>query len=269
MRRPGLGFTAALLFAFLFSGSCPAQDRDPGTPALHGRLFVEGVSAYQAGDYAGAAERFEELVGSGVHNGKLYYNLGNAYLKGGDLGRAVLWYERAVLELGPADPELRFNLEYARNLVTDQVPEVGVDWGRVLLFWRGRVPRSVLVGGAVGVNAALWLLLAGCRVWRRRSLRRWAVACGGVLALLLLTLGYDAWATRQVAGGVILPAEVAVRSATSPEATELFRLHAGSVVRVDRQQSGYVRIRFGPEAIGWVAQEQVGLIRQAPVAQDS
>ncbi|HSH71149.1 MAG TPA: tetratricopeptide repeat protein [Deferrisomatales bacterium] len=256
---PWVAVWVALL---LWSGPGFAQDPAGSAEAYSGRLFLEAVGAYQGGDYAAAVSQFEALVASGVVNGKLYYNLGNAWLKAGDLGRAVLWYERAALLLGPADPELRFNREYAQGLTVDEPPETGVEWDRVLLFWRGRVPRWVLVGGVVGLNAAFWLLLAARRVWRRRSLRRWAALCGAGLALLLLTLGADAWSARRAPGGVILPPEVPVRSATSPEATELFRLHAGSLVRVDRHQDDYVRIRYGSQTIGWVPAGAVGLIRE-------
>ena len=229
------------------------------------RLFLDAVAAYQDGDPALAMEGFEALVSDGVHNGKLYYNLGNAQMKAGDLGRAVLWYERAALLLGPSDPELRFNREYARSLVVDEVPENGIPWGRVLLFWRSTVSRSALMIAAVTVNGVLWLLLAAYRLRRRRALRRWARATAGVLALLLLTVAYDAYAARRAAGGVILPAEVAVRSGTSADTTELFRLHAGTLVQVERQQDGYARIRFGADAIGWVSAKQVGLIRPRDV----
>ena len=256
------GVWVALWAALLWGAPCPAQDAAAASDARFGRLFLEAVGAYQAGEYAAAVAQFEELVADGVVNGKLYYNLGNAWLKAGDLGRAVLWYERSGLLLGPSDPELRFNREYARGLTLDEPPETGVEWDRVLLFWRGRVPRSVLVAGVVGLNVAFWVLLAARRVWRRRSLRRWATACGGMLVLLLLTLGADAWSARRAPGGVVLPTEVAVRSATSPEATELFRLHAGSLVRVDRRQDDYVRIRYGSQAIGWVPAGAVGLIRE-------
>lgn len=243
-------------------GATPSRSED--TPqvseARHTRLFLEAVEAYQAENYAAAAAQFEALAADGVANGKLYYNLGNAWLKAGDLGRAVLWYERATLLLGPADPELRFNREYARGLTVDEPPEAGVEWDRVLLFWRERVSRSAVVAGAVGLNAAFWLLLAAHRLWRRRALVRWAAACAGGLALLALTLGVDAWNVRSAPDGVILPPEVAVRSATHPEATELFRLHAGSRVQVDRRQDDYLRIRYGAQAIGWVPAETVGVL---------
>ena len=50
------------------------------------RLFLDGIAAYQSGDYDRAVEAFGRIADSGVENAKLYYNLANAYLKNNDLG---------------------------------------------------------------------------------------------------------------------------------------------------------------------------------------
>ncbi len=51
---------------------------------------------------------------AGQWNPALFYNLGNAYFRTGDLGRAILNYERA-LALDPSQPEARANLQLARD----------------------------------------------------------------------------------------------------------------------------------------------------------
>ena len=78
------------------------------------RLFLDGINDYNTGKYKDAVKKLSHIAEKGVVNGKLYYNLGNAYLKSGDVGRAILWYERA-LKLMPHDPDLRFNINYARS----------------------------------------------------------------------------------------------------------------------------------------------------------
>ncbi|MCK5097427.1 MAG: BatD family protein, partial [Desulfobacteraceae bacterium] len=75
-----------------------------------GTLFLEGVQEYQAGNFVKAADNFERITLSGTKNGELYYNTANAFLKAGDLGKAVLWYERAK-KLIPFDADLKFNLD--------------------------------------------------------------------------------------------------------------------------------------------------------------
>jgi SH3-like domain-containing protein len=60
--------------------------------------------------------------------------------------------------------------------------------------------------------------------------------------------------------GVILPAEVAVRSGFSESATELFILHAGTKVRVARESDTHLMVRYTKDKIGWVKKKDIGII---------
>ena len=106
MRREMLRYGCAALLVLLMAGGPGAAPEDAET------LFRKGVSAYGAGDFKESARVFQSLADRGIQNGKLYYNLGNAYLKLEDLGRAILWYERALRRM-PREPDLRFNDAYA------------------------------------------------------------------------------------------------------------------------------------------------------------
>ena len=50
---------------------------------------------YAAGHFQAATEGYEALVRAGQTNRLLFYNLGNAWYRRGDLARAILNYERA------------------------------------------------------------------------------------------------------------------------------------------------------------------------------
>ena len=53
----------------------------------------------------------------------VYYNLGNSYYKIGEIAKAVLNYERALL-LQPGNADIRANLEVARAKTIDKVEPV-------------------------------------------------------------------------------------------------------------------------------------------------
>lgn len=75
--------------------------------------FQSAVAAYGKGDYKQAIEGFEVLVGEGL-SASLLYNLGNSYARNGQVGRAILNYERA-LRLAPEDSDIRGNLDLVRR----------------------------------------------------------------------------------------------------------------------------------------------------------
>ena len=99
------------------------------------RSFLDGIRDYKEDRFADAAAAFTTIADDGVRNGKLYYNIGNACFKNGDIGHALLWYERA-LKLLPHDPDLRFNYEYVQTLTRDEKADKDLPLVRILFFWK-------------------------------------------------------------------------------------------------------------------------------------
>jgi tetratricopeptide (TPR) repeat protein len=104
---------------------------------------------------------------AGTDNGKLFYNLGNAYLKNDDLGRALLWYERALKRI-PDDPDLRFNYDYALTLTKDERGEKESPLLRILFFWKYQLSHSTVRWIAIFFNAALWTALSVLVIRKKR-----------------------------------------------------------------------------------------------------
>ena len=71
----------------------------PTTPQT---AFFRANTLYTQGQYAKAIEAYEAVLQSGLVSGNLYFNLGNSYFKAGQVGRAILNYERARRPSSPA-----------------------------------------------------------------------------------------------------------------------------------------------------------------------
>ena len=85
-------------------------------------LFEEGNTLYAKEKYEQAIAKYEEILANGYESWELYYNLGNAYYKDGQLGKAILNYERAR-SLKSDNEDIQFNLEMANLLVADKINE--------------------------------------------------------------------------------------------------------------------------------------------------
>lgn len=79
------------------------------------KLFYAANWLYENRDYNKALEEYLKIVDMRLGSGNLYYNIGNAFLKIGKNGYAVLYYEKAR-RLIPQDGDLKSNLAYARSL---------------------------------------------------------------------------------------------------------------------------------------------------------
>jgi cytochrome c-type biogenesis protein CcmH/NrfG len=78
---------------------------------------------YESEKFLETAARLQALADAGVRDGRLYYNLGAAYFKIGDVGRAVLNFRRAQVLL-PRDDDVAASLRLARTMTLDHI-EVG------------------------------------------------------------------------------------------------------------------------------------------------
>ncbi len=240
-----------MFFVILAAGPCRAQE--------HARRFLTAVEAYKAGDYPDAAKELEAIADSGIRNGQLCYDIGNAYLKTNDLGRALLWYERALVLL-PSDPDLRFNYDYARSMTKDVQDEDAGALVRILFFWQYQLSSRTIIFLALGFNLLFWALVTLWRVTRRRAVHHAALAALVPAVILVLTAGFNYYESAHPTRAIVLPDKIAVRSGLSPSSTELFELHAGAKVKIVKTMDKHVQIRFGEDKIGWIDGAAVGLI---------
>lgn len=240
------------------SGPAPAA----GAPAAShpGELFVHANSAYESGDYPRAIELYRELLERGHDNGHLHYNLGNAYLRNGELGRAVASYRESLADL-PRNQDVAANLSFARRSTKDALtPPSPSPWLRTLVPWHYELSRRELTWTVLALNLLFWCTLAGLLFRRRWTGLSWAAL--GLLVLLLATgsslVVRHLWPTRVA---VVLPQEIDAVSGPGSDAVVRFKLHAGTEVEVEGEREGWVRIALPDGQQGWVAQDQVAVVR--------
>jgi len=201
---------------------------------------------------------FSKIADSGVQNSRLFYNLGNAYLKKGDTGYAVLWYERA-LKLTPGDPDLKFNYAYALSQTKDEKEDKDLSIFRILFFWNLLGAKAVQ-WAAIVLNLIFWLIITTRMILKKKLLRMPLRLLLLVTAVFTLTAVYNYYEAAYLREGIILSPEVSVRSGLTEGSTQLFVLHAGTKVRIEKESSGFFRIYFSEGKIGWIRSSDIGLI---------
>ncbi len=76
-------------------------------------------SAYNKENYAEAIHLYQESLVKNGRSSDVYYNLGNAYYRSGNLAQAVLAYERA-LRVDPSNKDARINLDFVNSKLEDK-----------------------------------------------------------------------------------------------------------------------------------------------------
>ncbi|MBW2369871.1 MAG: VWA domain-containing protein, partial [Deltaproteobacteria bacterium] len=95
-----------------------AQLEAPDRPEIYYNL---GNAQYKSGDLESAQTSFHEALGSQAPSlrQQAHYNLGNTQFKLGDLNTAIQSYE-AALEIDPEDVQARENLEFVKKMAEQQ-----------------------------------------------------------------------------------------------------------------------------------------------------
>jgi tetratricopeptide (TPR) repeat protein len=237
-----------------------AVGSETGEEARASALFEQGNRLYQAEDYVAARQAYEEILDLGLESASVYFNLGNAAIRSGEVGVAVWAYARAR-RLDPGDGDIRANLTYARALRKDAVPAASssrlLD---ALAQITGRVRPGDALRAAVVLYWALALVLAVRLASGVRALRTVAMTLAVCLGLALLFAATKAVVAADGASAVVLPAAIDVASAPGEEGRTVFTLHAGAEVRVGRTLGGWVEISLGPELKGWIPEESLARI---------
>src|SRR5262245_11751225 len=110
--------TVTKMFLALFLGFLLA----PGLKAAED-LQEKANRYYRDRDYNNALKAYEQLLPDPRVSTDVLYNIGNCYYKMGQLGRAVLFYERAA-RLNPDDEDIAFNLRLAGLKTVDRIEPV-------------------------------------------------------------------------------------------------------------------------------------------------
>ena len=141
---------------------------------------------YECGAYAEAVQGYETIIGLGYRDAAVHYNLGNAYLESGDLGRAILNYLRAE-EQSPRDPDIAANLELARSKTVDQLEAEGDS----LVASVSDFGRRWATTGEFGIAALFLWAIGGVTISVmifRPNMRRKAILRGGAIVALAVML---------------------------------------------------------------------------------
>jgi len=208
--------------------------------------FGKANQEYANAEFKAAIADYEELVRAGQDRPNLFYNLGNAYFRQKDFGRAILNYERA-LALEPHHPEAQANLRIARDeaRALEQVPARWEQWAAFAN------PNQYAIATAIAFWMGMFAIASF--IFHRR---RWTMALL-TLSILVLAVSIAAiWQLNQGRGGralaIVIKDNVDARLATADTANRVLTLPAGSEIRILSHRGDWIYAALPNNLRGWL-----------------
>ncbi|MDR3142596.1 MAG: tetratricopeptide repeat protein [Tannerellaceae bacterium] len=225
---------------------------------------ANGDSAYIKNDYATAIQVYEKLLQQG-ESAEIYYNLGNSYYKSGDIARAILNYERALL-LKPGNEDIRINLEIVRNKTVDKIdaaPEIFfISWMKLLIS-----SVSINTWASLGIAFFILLIVSLYLFIFSKQVKMKKIGFISSIVCLLFVVCANMFATYQKKTlmnrntAIIISPSVTVRSTPNENGTSLFILHEGSKVIIkDNSMKNWKEITIEDGKVGWLPSSDIEII---------
>ncbi len=228
-------------------------------------LWQKANAAYSDGKWEESAKTYGMIVSLGIENAQLYYNLGNALFKAGDLPGAILNYERS-LKIDPSYSDARYNLEFASSRTQDRieaVPEfILKTWTRKVCYLLDSDAWAVIFIVCLSLLCAMVLLFfLSPTVGGKRT--------GFILAIVFLLLGgatlafsisqKNDYSVRDEA--IVMSPVISAKSSPSASGNmDLFVLHEGTKVTVIDTVGEWYNITIPDGRQGWVRSSEVEII---------
>ena len=228
---------------------------DAGTKDIAAQITLAN-ELYHEKNYQDAADIFTKLIDQGVKNGYLYYNLGNTYIRLGNISKSIVYYLRAK-QFIPRNANLEANLRYAISQTQDQLPPPKNKLITDILFWIESI--SLTEHGIIlfFTNIIFWFICIGSIYHRQSS---WHSMKKIALTILLIVffstlIKYHLLSNQKI--GVVTDKIVTVKSDRNNQNVTLFKLHEGAIILIHEEDKEWVNISVETEKSGWVAKNSI------------
>ncbi len=217
--------------------------------------FLLAQWSAEKGEWEQAISRYSTALLEEGPSASVYYNLGYCHQQAGDVGRAVLAYERS-LALSPRAVDTQNNLTLLRQELS--LPDAKI-LARDLPAWIAWFSRDewfvVFLVSSVFLVVFFW----GAWLSSRRNTR---LLCFALSACACAAMTGSAWVVKQRASedrlAVVLAADQALQLSPFPTSEKVTSCPLGSVVSLLQEQGDYVFAELTPgHTRGWLRKDSL------------
>ena len=237
----------------LLTGCGKALDADSASAFQRAQQAFD--SAKSPTDYLVVASQYQSILDRGIESGAVLYNQGNAFVRGGQRGRAIACYRQAKRYL-PRDSRLEANLRFALgDDATTPKPSI---W-QTVFFWQDwlsypeKFSVTALLAGltfALAITAVLW----PTSKWRQLALWSLVVTLASGSSAV-----FDWYRFERLQHGVVTKQETIARkgNADSYEPALTAPLKEGTEFQVLEQRGDWVLVQLSTDQEGWLKVSEV------------
>lgn len=229
--------------------------------------YQQAIESYQKAEYQTTIELLTEEIRTQKEQGResatLYYNLGNAFYRTGNLPQAILNYERAAI-LAPNNSKIRQNIEFVNSKLENPI----IKNGSFYLMDKISVTQNILTSNQwaqLGIAGYILLIISIISILvGKKRFKNIALYLAVITLPLILTFNFFSYKQKQkiVDRNTAIVTSYKIPLTTSPSSTSqiLFELYAGTKLHIRQQSDGWVLVEAENGNKGWVRTELITII---------
>jgi tetratricopeptide (TPR) repeat protein len=220
-------------------------ERDPAY------IFYKANALYEVGKYDEAINVFTGLTERGLESGNIYFNIGNSYFKKGELGKAILNYERAN-KLIPGDSDLKSNYDFALSKVKNMVSAKSAPFHRKVL----NLYRSISINGLTILLSFAYIVLLSFIfiffVFKPGIRHRYIFTISLIIFFLISLYALSDRITSNNREAVLISESSDAKFEPVENATIHYTIYEGAKVYIVQEKMDWLKIRRQDGKIGWI-----------------
>ena len=225
-------------------------------------LCDSAKKAYEREDFKSAIVHYESVLSMGFTSALVHFNLGNAYYKNEQIGRAILHYEISR-KLDPSNKDNSTNLGIASNKTIDKINvkenffATTVKTGVFsLLSTDGWAFLSIGIFIFSILVFAIFFLVTSLSM---KLFTFWTGVLSTIAFIISMAIGYSALHNLQQKNrAVVIVSQVNVYSTPSDKSKSQFNLHEGTRAIILESESEWTSIILDKGNEGWVKTSEIG-----------
>jgi hypothetical protein len=216
-----------------------------------GPTWEAANEAYQKGKYEEAKVDYIQLAGMREYSADLFYNLGNAWFKLDDPGRAILNYERALI-LNPRLDEARSNLQAALKIAgNDDQPSFRERIGMYADYFP-------LLASITFWIAAFCLIPASRKQWRFTTF--WRIICIASALICIVCTVASFWVgpgSKDPNRALVVESATDLKYGPAVTARPVESLQIGQEVQLISERGDWAFCRASTDTLGWIPTRKI------------
>jgi tetratricopeptide (TPR) repeat protein len=220
--------------------------------------FEQANRLYEQGKFSEAASLYESMIKAGRRSPEILFNLGNAYFRQGQLGRALFNYRQAE-RVRPRDPDVQANLRFTRERVPGALSTTDPAWLRLVRYFTLDELTT-----ACTLLFWIWAGLVCISKWRPDlRLRSPVLTIGSLLAagVIVLLIAYN---TSDQRIALVTSSQAPVHLGPLSESQVAYTAADGTELKALAQRADWLQVSDRAERSGWVQMTNVLIFQSRP-----